>query len=177
MTTPVWPAKRPSRGWYAVAAVLAALAVAIGTVLAVWIIRALLGYEVTPFPEGEPVTIVLEDRGEAIWVSPDSVAATCEVTGGQGSFGRGSAERVTFFDRGRNWVRVGIVNGASGSEQTVICRDQGTTQVFGHAPNPRIGPYVVVGLLGGGIAGICAVAAFVIVLVVAIKRNRKPTHF
>lgn len=174
MATPAAPPGRPGRGWYAVAAVLAALALAIGAALAVWIIRALVGYEVTPFSPGESVSIVLEDRGEAIWVTPEVDAATCQITAGEGSFGPGSADRMTITDGGHNWGRLGILKGAPGSELTLVCGDQGTAQLFGHAPNPRIGRYVVGGVIGGAIAGICAVAAFVIVPIVAVKRNRKP---
>jgi hypothetical protein len=175
MTNPASPAKRPGRGWYAVAAVLAALAVAIGAVLAVWIIRALVGYEVTTFRAGEPVTIVLQDRGEAIWVSPENDVATCHTTDGdQGSFGPGTADRMTITDGGYNWSRVGILKGEPGSEHTLVCGDGGTAQVFGHAPNPRIGRYVTYGVAGGLVAGLAIIAAFVIVPVVAVKRNRKP---
>lgn len=175
MTTPASPAKRPGRGWYVVAAVLAAIAVAILVVLGVWIGRALVGYDVTTFEAGEPVTIVLQDRGEAIWVSPESDAADCHTTDDQqGSFGPGSADRMTITDGGYNWGRVGILKGEPGSEHTLVCGQQGTAQLFGHAPNPRISRYVAIGVTGGAMAGLAAIAAFVIVLVVAIKRNRKP---
>lgn len=175
MTTPASPSSRPSRGWYALAAVLAALAVVIGAALAAWIIRALVGYEIVEFPEGEPVTIVLKDRGEAIWVTPENVGATCKATGDSDySFSSGSADRMTFIRGGQTWVRVGILKGPPGAEYTVVCEDLGTTQQFGHAPNPQIGRYVVVGVSGGLVAGLSAMAAFLIVLVVAIKRNSKP---
>lgn len=174
--TPATPAQRPGRGWYAVAAVLAAIAVAIGAVLAVWIIRALAGYEITEFREGEPVTIVLQDRGEAIWVTPADGAATCRTTDDQqGSFGPGSADRMSITDGGHNWSRVGILKGAPGSKHTLVCEGQGMTQLFGHAPNPRISRYVVGGVTGGLVAALAAIGAFVIVPIVAVKRHRKPT--
>lgn len=174
MTTPATPVRRPGRGWYAVAAVLVALAVAIVAVLAVWIIRALVGYEVTPFPADEPVTIVVGDRGEAIWSTSEVDAATCRITAGEGSFAPGSADRMTITDGGHNWSRLGILKGAPGSELTLVCEDQGTVQLFGHAPNPRIGRYVVGGVIGGAFAALAFIAAFVIVPIVAVKRNRKP---
>lgn len=173
MATPVTSTKRPGRGWYAIAAALAAVAVVIGTVLAIWVMRALVGYDVTPFREGEPVTIVLHDRSEAIWVTPELLAATCHtIDGQQDAFEPGSTDQMMISDRDFKWVRVGIVKGAPGSEHTLVCEGQG--QVFGHAPNPRMGRYVAVGVTGGVIAGMFGIAAFAIVLVVAIKRNRRP---
>lgn len=175
MAVPATPTKRPGRGWYAVAAVLAAISVAIGTVLAVWIIRDLVGYDVNEFAAGEPVTIVLEDRGEAIWVTPGDIAATCRSADGDDDidFGPGSADRMTITDGDHNWTRLGILKGAPGSEHTIVCENQGATQLFGHAPNPQIRQYVVGGVVGGVIAVVAGIAAFVIVLLVAIARNSK----
>lgn len=176
MTTPVTPAKRPSRRWYGVAAVLAAVAVTIGIVLAVWIARAITGYDITTFEAGQEQSIELGDHGEAIWVAPDGAVADCDSVDEQGqpSLFDGTAT-VTMSDGAHNWTRVGIVKGAPGSRHTVTCEGDGGAQVFGHAPNPQIAKYVILGAGGGLIAGLSALAAFVIVLVVAIKRNRKPS--
>ena len=175
MTTPVTPAKRPSRTWYAVAALLATVAVTIGVVLAVWITRAVIGYDIVTFEAGQEQTVELGDRGEAIWIAPDGAVADCSSRDEQGqpSFGAGTAT-VTMTEGSHNWSRVGIVSGAPGSRHTVTCEGDFGAQVFGHAPNPQIAKYVIFGVSGGLIAGLSALAAFVIVLVVAIKRNRKP---
>ncbi|MEJ7634090.1 hypothetical protein [Aeromicrobium sp.] len=176
MTTPAAPATRPGRGWYAVAAVLTLVAVTIGIALATWIVRALVGYDVTPIPENRPVSIELLDRGEAIWVAPEGAAASCRSVDDQGqdSLVPGTADQVTITDGGQEWERLGIVEGSPGSQHSVTCQSAGRPVLFGHAPNPQIGRYVGVGVTGGLISGLSALGAFVIVLVVAIKRNRKP---
>lgn len=175
MTTPVTPAKRPSRKWYAVAAVLATVAVTIGIVLAVWITRAVMGYDIVTFEAGQEQTVELGDQGEAIWMAPNGAAADCSSQDEQGqpSLGGGSAT-MTISDGSHDWIRVGIVKGEPGSRHTVTCEGDATSQIFGHAPNPQITKYVIFGVSGGLVAGLSGLAAFVIVLVVAIKRNRKP---
>lgn len=176
MVTPVTPAKRPSSRWYVVAAVLATVAVTIGVVLAVWIVRAVTGYDITTFEAGQEQTVKLGDHDEAIWVAPDGAVASCSSVDEQGqpSFGRRTAT-MTISDGAHSWTRVGIVEGPPGSRHTVTCQGDPGFQVFGHAPNPQIAKYVIVGVSGGLIAGLSALAAFVIVLVVAIRRNRRPT--
>jgi hypothetical protein len=176
MTTPISPATRPGRGWYAVAAVLAVAAVVTFVVLAVWIGKAIAGYSVTPFEDGSSTTITVGDQGVAIWVAPEDTATSCvarDVETNESSLTRGSASKVTITDGGDGWRRVGIIKGEPGSKHFVECDAPGGGQ-FGYADNPRIGRYVAYGVTGGVLAGIAGIAAFVIVLVVAIKRNRKP---
>lgn len=175
MSAPSAPVKRPGRGWYAVAAVLAALAAAILVVLAIWIGRAVAGYSITPFETNTTVTV--GDRGVAIWVSPQNRLTPClsyNLDTAQQSISDGTASKVTVTDGGHTWRRVGIVEGPPGSKHAVTCGDGGTEQ-FGYADNPRIGRYVVGGVAGGLVAGLAAIGAFVIVPIVAVKRHRKPT--
>lgn len=76
-------------------------------------------------------------------------------------------------DDGNTWKRAGIVKGEPGSKHLIECDDSGG-QKFGYADNPRIGRYVVFGVIGGVLAALGFIAAFVIVPIVAVKRNRKP---
>ncbi len=176
MTSPISPATRPGRGWYAVAAVLAVAAAATLVVLAVWIGKAIAGYSVTPFEQTNTTTITVGDRGVAIWVAPEGALAICtakDVDTGQSSLSFGSASKVTVTDGGETWKRAGIVKGEPGSKHLVECDAPGGGEL-GYADNPRIGRYVTYGVVGGVLAGLAGIAAFVIVLVVVIKRNRKP---
>ncbi len=174
MTPPVSPVKRPRRSWYVVAAVMAAVGIAILVVLAIWIGRAVAGFSVTPFEQGDTATVTVGDRGVAIWVSPQAAAASCvstDVEDGRPSLGQGSASTVTVTDHGRTWRRVGIVKGQPGSKHLVEC-DVTSNEEFGYADNPRIGRYVTFGVAGGVAATLMLVGAFVIVPVVAVKRKR-----
>ncbi|KRC64592.1 hypothetical protein ASE12_07330 [Aeromicrobium sp. Root236] len=175
MSVPATP-KRPGRGWYAVATVMAVVATAILVLLGVWIGRAVAGYSVTPFDDGSSTTVTIGDRGVAIWVSPQDTPISClarDVDTGESTLDAGSASKVTITDGGLSWSRVGIVKGEPGSKHLVQCEATGG-EVLGYADNPRIGRYVLFGVVGGVLALVTGIAAFVIVLVVAIKRNRKP---
>ena len=176
MAIPVAPTapEKPGRGWYVVATVLAVIAAAIVVFLAVWIGRAVAGYSVTPFEQEDSTTVTVRDRGVAIWVSPQDAPTSCvatDVDTQQPSLDNGSASKVTITDDGRTWSRVGIVKGEPGSRHLVRCDPTGD---FGYADNPRIARYVIFGVGGGVLAAASGIAAFVIVLVVAIKRNRRP---
>ncbi|MEV7397258.1 hypothetical protein [Aeromicrobium sp. NPDC092404] len=176
MTTPAAPAKRPGRGWYAVAAVLAVVAAATVVVLVVWIARAIAGYSVTPFEDDRSTTVTISERDVAIWFAPQDAPASCTATDTQtqeSSISSGTASKVTITDDGTTWKRVGIVKGAPGSVHLVEC--DGGAQAYGYADNPRIGRYVLPAVAGGLLGLASGIAAFVIVLVVAIKRHRKPT--
>jgi len=164
---------RPGRGWYVVATVLAVIAAALVVFLAVWIGRAVAGYSVTPFEQQDSTTVTVGSRGVAIWVSPQDAPTSCSATDldTQRPSLHGSSSTVTVTDGGRTWSRVGIVKGEPGSTHLVRCNPTGE---FGYADNPRIGRYVLYGVVGGVLAALSGIAAFVIVLVVAIKRNRKP---
>ncbi|KAA1397509.1 hypothetical protein [Aeromicrobium ginsengisoli] len=173
MSTPIAP-QRPGRGWYVVATGLAVIAAALIVFLAVWIGRAVAGYSVTPFEQEDSTTVTVGDRGVAIWVSPQDTPTSCVATDidtQQPSLDGGSASKVTITDGGQTWSRVGIVKGQPGSKHLVRCDPTGD---FGYADNPRIGRYVLFGVGGGVLAVVSGIAAFVIVLVVAIKRNRTP---
>lgn len=176
MTTPATPARRPGRGWYAVSAVLVAVAITIVVALAIWIGRAVAGYSVTPFEQGNSTTVTLGDRGVAIWFSPQSGTASCTATDvdtEESSLNFASATKVTLTDGGHTWKRAGIVKGEPGSKHLVEC-DDSSGQEFGYADNPRISRYVLFGVIGGVVAALGFIAAFVIVPIVAVKRNRKP---
>ncbi len=81
----------------------------------------------------------------------------------------GSASKVTVTDA-VTWSGR-IVKGEPGSKHLVECDTRGEVRL---CRQPRIGRYVAYGVIGGVLAGLAGIAAFVIVLVVAIKRNRKP---
>jgi hypothetical protein len=177
MTTPATPAKRPARGWYVVAAALAVVAAAILVVLAVWIGRAVAGYSVTPFEQGGTTTVTVGERGVAIWISPQNATTHCvsnDVDTQESSLNFASATKVTMTDGGHTWKRAGIVKGEPGSKHLVEC-DASGGQEFGYADNPRISRYLTYGVVGGVLAGLAAIGAFVIALVTGIKRNRKPS--
>lgn len=175
MSVPATP-ERPARGWYAVATVMAVVAAAILVFLGVWIGRAVAGYSVTPFEDGTSTMVTVGDRGVAIWISPQDTPVGClarDVDTGESTLDDGSASKVTITDGGHTWSRVGIVKGEPGSKHLVECEGAGG-EVLGYADNPRIGRYVLFGVVGGVLALVTGIAALVIVLVVAIKRNRKP---
>ncbi|QGG40483.1 hypothetical protein [Aeromicrobium yanjiei] len=176
MSTAPPVARRPSSRRYVVAGLLAAVALVAGTVVAVIIGRALVGYDITPFTDGSTTTVTVGDRGEAIWSSPERVVVRCasvDDATGEASMSGGTASMTTTRS-GRTWTRVGIVEGEPGSRHTVRCAAGGGDALFGHAPNPRIARYVTIGVVGGGVAGLLAVAAFVLALVTAIQRSRRP---
>jgi hypothetical protein len=167
------PAKAPGRGWYAVAAALVTIAVVVAGAFIVVLVRAAAGYTVVPFPADQPTTIELGERDVALWVSPTDAEARCTATDrvtGADSFSPGSGS-MSFSTNGRTWQRVGIVQGAPGSTHTVVCGNAMVSQ-FGEAPNPRVGRYVVMGAVAGGLAALLVLAAFIIALVVAIRRSR-----
>lgn len=177
MSTPPPLPQRPGTRGYAIAGALTALAVLVAIVVAVIIGRAVAGYDITPIPAGQDVTITIEDRDIALWVAPEMSSGTCSSTleGTQTStLASGTADRITVTDGGLTWVRVGIVKGVPGSSHTVLCSDVGDVQAFGFAPNPRIGRYVVLGLVAGGIAGLLLLAAFIVALVTGLRRRRRP---
>ncbi len=176
MTSVPPTAPRGSRRPYVIGAVLGLAAVVIGVLLASYIVRGLTGYEVTRFRADEPVTIQLGSRGEALWRTPADVPTTCSATDaatGEVTLSPGSADRMTITDGGSNWLRVGIVEGPPGSRHVVVCSADAPVEAFGHAPNPRITHYVVVGVTFGLLAAGLATAAFVLVLVTATRRSRE----
>ncbi|AWB93226.1 hypothetical protein [Aeromicrobium chenweiae] len=177
MSTAPAPARRPSARRYVLAGVLAAVALVIATVVAVVIGRALGGYDIAPLPAGAPATVTVGERGEAIWVSPQEATGTCtstDVETGASSIWNGTASSMTTTDHGRTWSRVGIVRGEPGSRHTVTCTGSSAADVFGHAANPRVARYVTIGVVGGGTAGVLGLAGFVLALVTAIQRSRRP---
>ncbi|MCW2769969.1 MAG: hypothetical protein JWR27_1402 [Aeromicrobium sp.] len=176
MSNPPPLPERPSTRGYVVAGVLTALAVLVAISVSVVIARAVAGYDITPIPAGQDVSILVEDRGVALWVAPELSSGTCTSTleGTETStMSTGSADRITVTDGGLTWVRVGIVKGTPGSHHTVLCSGEGDVQAFGFAPNPRIGRYVVMGLAAGGIVGLLLLTAFIIALVTGLRRSRR----
>lgn len=166
---------RPGKRGYVIGAVLAVLGLVIAAIVVAVIGRALAGYEITPFDVRTPTTITVGDRGEAIWMSPDQATGSCTSVGeqtGEDSLTSGTASEVTTTDAGRTWTRVGIVEGEPGSRHVVTCDGAVGAERFGHAANPRIGHYLVIGIAGGGAAGLLGLAAFVLVLVTAIRRSK-----
>jgi hypothetical protein len=179
MSIPASTPRRPGRGWYVGAAALALLSVTIVIVLGIWIVRALVGYDIEPIAAGQPVEIVLTDRGESIWVAPEAALAHCESVGehGESSFTPAGSAHLTITDGGHDWSRLGVVKGRAGSHHTLTCEAGPGPVNFGRAPDPQLRQYVVGGIVGGLVAGLSAVAALAITLVVAILRNRRRQGF
>jgi hypothetical protein len=171
------PDRLPGRTGFSIAAVLLAVAVAVGAVVAIVIVRAMVGYSITPFGLDERRTVTVHDRAVALWMTPESAGANClaiNTETQQQSAHRGTADTVTITDGGHTWVRLGVIDGPPGSTYTVTCSPYGTAappELVGYAPNPRIAHYVVLGVIGGAIAGLAALSSFALIVVTAVRRS------
>jgi len=167
----------PGRTGFTVAAVLAALSIAIGAIVAVLIVRAMIGYSITPFAPDDQITVTVHDRSVALWMTPETAGANCTAINDatqQPSAHSGSADTMTITDGGHTWTRLGVVEGPPGSTHSVTCTGYGTAplpQLLGYAPNPRIARYVTLGVVGGSIAGLSALASVALIIVTAVRRS------
>jgi hypothetical protein len=173
MTT-AGPPVRSSRGPYVLAAALFGVALLIAAVLAVIVIRAISGYAITPVTPGEPIPITVGERDVTIWSSPEARPSACSATDTAGQTAtRVGMMSVSVTDGGLTWHRVTTINGPPGT-YTLTCEAASGTE-FGYGPSPRIGKYVLMGVVGGGAALFLTVASFVIFLVTILRRrNRRP---
>jgi hypothetical protein len=143
--------------------VLGVIAIALGATVATIIVRAIVGYSITPFAFNDSVQVTVHDRSVALWMTPESSGANCIAINNetqQQAAHRGSADRVTVTDDGHSWLRLGLISGPPGSTYTVSCSSYGRApdpKLVGYADNPRISRYVWIGVVGGGIAALSAV--------------------
>ena len=161
---------------YGIAAVMVVLAVALGAVFGLVAVRAVAGYDITPFDAGTRTTVTVADRPVAIWASPESAAGTCAATdidtGRQSDLGSPSGS-VTLTTGSRTWSRIAVVQGEPGSTHLVECSASDERLVYGYAENPRISRYVLLGVAMVGAAALLVLGAFVLALVTAL-RSRTP---
>jgi hypothetical protein len=177
MSSPPVPARLPGRTGFGIAAVLAVVAIAVGATVAVIIVKAMVGYSITPFDFNGQTTVTVHDRAVAIWMTPESAGANClaiNTATQKQSARRGSADTVTITDGGHNWTRLGIIEGPTGSTYTVSCTGFGDApppELVGYADNPRIARYVTLGIVGGGLAGLCAFGSVAMIIVTVVRRS------
>lgn len=160
------------------AAILGTIAIVLGTIICVVIVRALIGYSITPVSADDEFTVTLGDRSVALWITPETADARCasvDTETQQSSVNHSTSVTMTLTDGGHTWTRVGRVVGPPGSTHTVTCEVTSTSdsaELLGHAPNPQVSHYLALGLVGGGIAGLSAVASVVVLIVTIVRRNR-----
>lgn len=174
MSSDTGPTRLPGRAGFTIAALLAILAIAIGTVVTIVIVRAVTGYSISTIEPNQPTFVTLSDRGEAVWMSPETASGTCRSVDDQQqpSIGPGSADTITITDGGRTWTRVGIIEGPPSSRHALVCEDEGGAEQFGHAPNPQVGKYVLLGVGGGLTSMLVGTLAIVLAIVTGVRRSR-----
>ena len=156
------------------AAALFGVALLIVAVLAVIFIRAISGYTITPVEAGESTPITVGERDVAIWSSPETPPSACSASdaSGQGSTRADMITTLSVTDGGLTWQRSTTIHGPPGT-YTLICEAASGAE-FGYGPSPRVGRYVLMGVVGGGAAGILTLAAFMIFLLTILgRRNRR----
>ncbi|MDX6277720.1 MAG: hypothetical protein QOJ72_1848 [Nocardioidaceae bacterium] len=175
--SPPTPARLPGRTGFSIAAVLAVIAIAVAATVAIVIVRAMVGYSITPFGFDEQRTVTVHDRPVALWMTPESAGANClaiNTETQQQSAHRGTADTVTITDGGHTWMRLGLIEGPPGSTYTVTCSPYGNAappELVGYAPNPRFSRYIALGVIGGGVAGLTAIGSVVLIIVTAVRRS------
>ncbi len=158
----------PSRAWYLLALGLLLLALVVVVLGVVRLVSNIASCEITSVPPASQVTI--DERPVAVWSTAAPGGERCTATDETGSSStRGLMGSTTLTFGNTTWHKVTIIEGPPGSTHTLSCTGQGTV---GISDDPKVWSGAREIILAVAIAGTLVVAAFVIALVVFLKRRR-----
>jgi hypothetical protein len=156
---------------YVLAGGLVVVAVALGAIFGIVVMRAIAGYDITRVSDPTGATVTVGDRPLAVWAHPSTATTYCtsrQIGSGRESFSSPRAS-LSLTEGGRSWTRVGVVDGRAGSKHRLSCTAESKLTI-GTADNPQLTRYVVLGVALAGTAVLLVLTAFTLALVTALRR-------